>query len=796
MADRIRWFRDITLNDLPLVGGKTASLGEMYSRLSHAGIKVPPGFAITAAAYRDVIAGDTEQQLRSLLAGIDGSDLKILSERGRAARELLLNTELPTQLSREIIDAYRALCQEHPEGDVAVRSSATAEDLPTASFAGQQESFLNVRGEQALLEACRRCFASLFMDRAISYRLERGFDHFSVSLSVAVQRMVRSDLGCSGVIFTIDPESGFRDVVLISGVWGLGETIVQGTANPDEFYVFKPTLKDSFRPIITRKLGLKQKMHVYGESTAGSVEEQNTPDEQRSRYVLSDEEVLTLARWSVQIEDHYSKRNSSETPMDIEWAKDGRTGELFILQARPETVVSQRSRFQFTRVKLKQRGEPIVTGSAVGDRIASGPARVVQSVAEIALFQPGEILVTETTDPDWEPIMKIAAGIVTNHGGRTSHAAIVGRELGLACVVGATDATRRIKTGDQITVSCAQGPSGYVYRGNLPFETQSVDLRDVPTTRTRIQINVGDPDAAFALSFLPHDGVGLAREEFIVSSAIKIHPRALLEFDTITDPAQRSQIEVLTKGYSDKRRYYIEKLSEGIARIAAGFYPKPVILRLADFKSNEYAHLIGGQQFEPHEENPMLGWRGASRYYHESYRAAFAVECEAIKRARTEFGLKNIAVMVPFCRTVEEGKKVVALLEEHGLQQHCDGLELYVMCEIPSNVLLAEEFLDVFDGFSIGSNDLTQLTLGVDRDSELVAPLFDERNPAVLQLIRHAIEVARRKEKHIGICGDAPSTYEDFAQFLVQCGIESISVSPDAFLKTKYAVAETESQKR
>jgi len=784
----ILWFNQITIKDIPKVGGKNASLGEMYQKLSPHGMEVPNGFAVTAQAYFYLLKKTgLRRQIKRILADLDTHDLKNLMSKGQQIRELILKAELPKDLQQQIIAAYQKLEKQYRKNvDVAVRSSATAEDLPDASFAGQQETFLNIRGQQALLDACRRCFASLFTNRAISYRADKKFDHFKVGLSIGIQKMVRSDLACSGVMFTIDTESGFRGTVLINGSWGLGENIVQGKVNPDEFSVFKPTLEKGFKPIIAKKLGSKKIKMIYTQQGEAVVKDVPTPKADQRKYILTDKEVLKLAEWGMLIENHYKR------PMDIEWAKDGQSKKLFILQARPETVLAGKSASILEEYKLKKPGKLIVKGAAVGAKIAAGKTNVIKSVKEIQKFKAGEILVTDMTDPDWEPIMKIAGGIITNRGGRTCHAAIVSRELGIACIVGTEEATKKIKTGQNITISCAEGEVGYVYEGILPFEVKKTNLKKLKRPKTKIMMNVGQPDVAFSASFIPNDGVGLAREEFIINNHIKIHPLALLHFNKLKDKRAKKIIKDLTEGYKDKGQYFVDKLAEGTAQIAAAFYPKEVIFRLSDFKSNEYANLIGGKQFEPLESNPMIGWRGASRYYSPNYQAAFELECQALRKAREVMGLDNIKVMVPFCRTVEEGKKVIEVMNKQGLKQGKNGLEFYVMCEIPSNVILAEEFCEIFDGFSIGSNDLTQLTLGVDRDSALVAHVYDERNAAVKKLITQVVKVAKAKKRKIGICGQAPSDFPDFAQFLVKLGIDSISLNPDTVIKTTLDILETE----
>jgi pyruvate,water dikinase len=792
----IRWFQEIGIEDVPLVGGKNASLGELYQELVPKGIHVPNGFAITADAYWDLLGRTRlDQRIKEILSGLDTQDAANLQQRGNAVRRQLVGAALPDDLQAEIIAAYHQLCEGAAEPvDVAVRSSATAEDLPDASFAGQQETYLNVQGEAALLESCKRCFASLFTDRAISYRQDKGFDHLKVGLSIGIQRMVRSDLASSGVMFSIDTESGFPDVVLIDAAYGLGENVVQGSVNPDEYYVFKPTLKRGFRPILQKIVGSKEFKLIYDVGGGKMVKNVPVGADDRSRFAINDEEILTLARWACLIEDHYSRKRSCYTPMDMEWAKDGRTGELFIVQARPETVHSQK-RFEALEVyQLKEKGLVLAQGRSVGEKIAQGPVRVVRSAQNLDEVHDGDVLVTEKTDPDWEPTMKKAAAIVTDRGGRTCHAAIVSRELGLPAIVGTENGTERLKDGQAVTVSCAEGDIGFVYEGRLNFEIERMNLHELPRPRTKVMMNVGNPEEAFHLSFMPNDGIGLAREEFIITNYIKIHPLALIDFERLTDRAARTEIERLTAGYADKSQFFIDKLAQGVAMIGAAFYPKDVIVRLSDFKTNEYANLIGGKPYEPVEENPMIGFRGASRYYDPRYQAGFALECRAMKKVRDEMGLDNVKLMIPFCRTVEEGRRVLAEMEKHGLKRGVNQLEVYVMCEIPSNVILANEFAEIFDGFSIGSNDLTQLILGVDRDSEIVAHVFDERNPAVKTMIASVIRAAKAKGRKIGICGQAPSDYPEFAAFLVAQGIDSISLNPDAVLKTTLAILKMETE--
>ena len=793
----IQWFEDITIDDVPTVGGKNASLGEMVRELSGKGVKVPGGFAITAHAYRHFLReAQLHPVIRATLADLDTRDMANLSERGQAVRQAILNATLPDDLQHQIAAAYQKLQESGKQPpDVAVRSSATAEDLPDASFAGQQETYLNVHGIAAVLETCKRCFASLFTDRAISYRVDKGFDHLKIALSIGVQRMVRSDLACSGVIFTIDTETGFRDAVLISAAYGLGENVVQGSVTPDEYCVFKPTLKTGFRPILKKVAGSKEFKLVY--DTGGGKMVKNVPvsPADRIQFCLTDDEVLQLARWACVVEDHYAAKRGKAIPMDLEWAKDGNTGELFIVQARPETVQSRKDLDVMETYQLARRGKVLATGQSVGAKIATGRVRVIKSPEFIGQFQQGEILVADKTDPDWQPIMKKAAAIITHRGGRTCHAAIVSRELGVPAIVGVEQGADALKDGQMVTVSCAEGDKGFIYEGVLPFEVKRTNLIDLARPTTKVMLNLANPEEAFSLSFLPNDGVGLARMEFIVSNHIKIHPLALLDFDKLADPLAKAEIERLTAGYTDKPKYFVDRLAQGVAMLAAAFYPKDVILRLSDFKTNEYANLIGGKAYEPVEENPMLGFRGASRYYHPLYQAGFALECKAAKRVRDEMGLTNLKLMIPFCRTIEEGIKVQEEMSKHGLKRGENGLEIYVMCEIPSNVILAAEFCEIFDGFSIGSNDLTQLILGVDRDSEIVAPIFNERNAAVKKMIAEVIAVCRDKGRKIGICGQAPSDYPEFAQFLVEQGIHSISLNPDTVLKTTLAIVDTEAKR-
>jgi pyruvate,water dikinase len=794
----LQWFEEIGLDDVAKVGGKNASLGEMRRTLVPLGIRVPDGFATTADAYRTFLhdAG-LEGVIDRELTNLDVRQIELLQQTGRRVRTAILAAELPSGLVAAVGEAYRRLEHEYGEHcDVAVRSSATAEDLPEASFAGQQETFLNVRGETALFDAVRRCFASLFTDRAIVYRADRDFDHRQVALSVGVQRMVRSDLASAGVMFSLDTETGFRDVVLISAAYGLGESVVQGTVNPDEYRVFKPTLLQGFSPLLQTRIGSKEFKLVYEVGGSRSTRSVPVPEEERQRPVLTEDEILTLARWACVVEEHYSQHHGADTPMDMEWAKDGLTNELFLVQARPETVHARRPGTTLERHHLDETGELLASGRSVGDRIGKGRARIIRSTSELDRLQQGEVLVTGMTDPDWEPVMRRAAAVVTDNGGRTCHAAIVSRELGIPAVVGTETGTRTIPEAEEVTVSCAEGEEGRIYRGLLESHVETTDLSALGQPRTAMMLNVGNPAEAFSHSFLPNDGVGLARLEFIISSHVRVHPMALLHPHRIGDAKSRQEVERLTAGYSDRGQYFVDRLAEGVGTIAAAFWPKDVIVRLSDFKSNEYAGLLGGAAFEPEEENPMLGFRGASRYYDERYREGFALECRAMRKVRDLMGLRNVKLMIPFCRTVAEGERVMKELAANGLVRGDNGLEVYVMCEVPSNVILAEQFAQVFDGFSIGSNDLTQLVLGVDRDSALVAPLFDERDPAVMEMIAEVIAAARRAHRKIGICGQAPSDYPDFARFLVEQGIDSISLNPDALLKTTMAVLDIENQLR
>lgn len=790
----ILWFSELGIKDVPLVGGKNASLGEMYRLLTPKGVSIPNGFAVTANSYRYLIQKtEAKEKIKKYLSGLDTNKIKNLQKRGHKVRKLIRNLKLPNELQAYICEAYSKLERQYGKNvDVAVRSSATAEDLPDASFAGQQETFLNVKGIKAVLRACRNCFASLFTDRAISYRVDKGFDHFSVALSIGIQKMVRSDLASSGVMFTIDTESGFKNVIFLTGAYGLGENVVQGNVNPDEFYIFKPTLKKGFKPIIQKKLGEKRIRMVYTDSQTKPTRNIKTSKSDRGKFCLTEKEILQLAEMGMIIEEHYSKKAGHFKPMDIEWAKDGKTNKLFIVQARPETVKSQKDWSKLVSCSLKQKGTILATGKSVGEKIGQGKAHIIDNAKKIHDFRKGEVLVTDMTDPDWEPIMKIASAIVTNRGGRTCHAAIVSRELGIPCIVGTNDGTSKIRDKQKITVDCSSGSEGYIYRGLLKYQVREIKLRKFPKTKTKIMMNVSSPEEAFEHSFIPNQGVGLAREEFIINSYIRVHPLALLNFNRLEDMKIKKQIVKIANGYKNKGEFFVDKLAEGIGMIAAAFYPKQVIVRLSDFKSNEYANLIGGKMFEPKEDNPMLGWRGASRYYSEKYEKAFALECHAIRKVRDEMGLTNVEVMIPFPRTVLEAEKVIRTMAKHGLRKGKNGLRVIGMCEIPANVILAEEFLGVFDGFSIGTNDLTQLVLGVDRDSELVAEVYDERNSAVKKMVEQVIKIANKKRKYIGICEQAPSDYPEFAQFIVRAGIHSMSLNPDTVVKTTLDIARLE----
>ncbi len=789
MSRYVRFFEEFGMGDVSLVGGKNASLGEMYRELSGEGVQIPHGFATTAEGYRHMLehAGAVEP-LRAALDGLNAADVIDLARRGKMAREIVYGAGLPDDLAGEILAGYRQLQQEYgADVSLAVRSSATAEDLPTASFAGQQESYLNVHGDQSLLEACRHCYASLFTDRAIHYRIDQGFDHFKVAVSIGVMKMVRSDLAASGVFFSLDTESGFRDVVLVTGAYGLGENVVQGAVDPDEFYVHKPTFEQGYEAVLRRLLGDKAVKMIFVEGeTKHTTRNVPTPKADRENYCIGDDDILRLADYAIKIERHYGR------PMDMEWAKDGLDGELYVVQARPETVASQRRETMLESYVLDGRGETLTEGRAVGEKIASGPAHSIDNLRYLEEFKPGEVLVADTTTPDWEPVMKTAAAIVTNRGGRTCHAAIVARELGVPAVVGTGDATRTIPGGKQVTISCAEGETGRVYADAVPFHVERTEISGLERPETRIMVNLGNPDLAFKTSFLPNDGVGLARMEFIVSEYIKAHPLALLHPEKVTDAGARETISRLTRGHPSGDAFFVQRLSEGIGTIAAAFWPKPVVVRMSDFKTNEYATLIGGADFEPEEANPMLGFRGASRYAHPAYEDGFALECRAMKRVRDEMGLKNVILMLPFVRRVEEADRVLGRMADYGLERGKNGLEVYAMCEIPNNVILIDRFAQRFDGFSIGSNDLTQLTLGVDRDSEIVAFDYDERDEGVKEMIRLAVEGCRRNRIHSGLCGQAPSDYPDMAEYLVDIGIDSISLNPDTLIKTTRRVLELE----
>ncbi len=786
----VRWFEELGADDVSQVGGKNASLGEMLQNLKEKGIRVPDGFATTADAYYAALneRPEVKQKIESLLSDY-GNRRKSVNTVAKSIQKLINEAELPKSVAAAVTESYRQLCKRYNSDNVAVavRSSATAEDLPEASFAGQQESFLNIRGEEQLLKACSRCYASLFTARAISYRSEKGFDHLKVALSIGVQKMVRSDIASAGVMFTIDPETGFPNVVVINASWGLGDSVVQGLVNPDEYSVFKPLVhNEDLAPIIGKTKGDKRTKIVYSSRRGQPTRSVSTPVDERQSFALNDQEILTLARWARVIEDHYGK------PMDIEWAKDGEQNEIFIVQARPETVQSQKEGATLKSYRLKERGERLLTGLSVGEAIASGPVQVIRSASEMDRFEDGSILVTEMTDPDWVPIMKRSLGIVTDLGGRTSHAAIVSRELGIAAVVGTERATQELEDAQEVTISCAEGDEGYVYEGSLDYEVSDVSLESIPETRTQVMMNISSPTAAFRWWRLPAKGIGLARMEFIINNVIRIHPMALVRFDTLERKTVRQHINKLTAGYEDKTEYFVDHLAQGIGRIAASQHPNPVIVRMSDFKTNEYASLIGGKEFEPAEENPMLGFRGASRYYSERYKDGFALECKAIHRVRESMGLDNVIVMIPFCRTPDEADRVLHILAENGLERGTNGLLVYVMAEIPSNILLAEDFCDYFDGFSIGSNDLTQLVLGVDRDSAELAYLFDEQHAAVRKSIANLIEAAHKKNCKVGLCGQAPTDHPEFAAFLVRSNIDSISVNPDSVLPVTEEVAKAE----
>ena len=791
----IRWFNELTLDDVPLVGGKNASLGEMYRELTPQGIQIPNGFAVTAEAYRYLLEqAGAWQLLHQALDDLNPEDVGDLARRALKAREIIYAAPFPADLEDQILKAYAQLQQQYGDTmSVAVRSSATAEDLPTASFAGQQDTFLNIRGELALLEACKRCFASLFTDRAIHYRVDQGFDHFKLALSIGIMKMVRSDLNASGVMFSLDTESGFSDVVFITGAYGLGENVVQGAVDPDEFYVHKPTFEQGHRAVLKRTLGSKKIKMIYSDGrTREPTRNIVTSATERNHFCLTDQDVLTLADYAIKIEKHYSAKAGQAKPMDMEWAKDGLDGILYIVQARPETVVSQLSGMVLEQYVLKSQATPVVTGHSVGSKIAAGNARIIDNVGQLCSFKPGDVLVADITTPDWEPVMKIASAIVTNRGGRTCHAAIISRELGVPAVVGCDNATTTLKNNSPVTVSCAEGDNGKVYDGILDFEIKTTDLSGLKRPKTKIMLNLGNPELAFKTSFLPNDGVGLARMEFIITEYIKAHPMALIPPEQVQDANEREQLNDLTRHYEKPEDFFIQRLSEGVGTIAAAFYPKPVVVRMSDFKTNEYATLLGGRWFEFDEPNPMIGFRGASRYTHPAYAEGFALECAAMKRVRDVMGLTNVILMIPFCRRVQEAKKVLDYMAQLGLTRGENGLEIYVMCEIPNNVISIDAFSEHFDGFSIGSNDLTQLTLGVDRDSAILAEDFDERDPGVKEMIRLAVEGSKRNGKHCGLCGQAPSDYPEMAEFLVEIGIGSMSLNPDTVMQTTQLVLATE----
>jgi len=775
----ILWFKEIYSKDVPLVGGKNASLGEMYSQLTKKGINIPNGFALTSESYWFFLKENKiDKKIKAILDKFNPKDLRSLQETGRNIRNLILKAKIPYSLEKEILKSYKELSNYYKQKNttVAVRSSATAEDMPSASFAGQHETYLNVKGEKQLLSAVKKCISSLFTDRAISYREEKGFDHLKIALSVGVMKMIRSDIGSSGVMFTLDTETGFENVVLINSIWGVGEMIVKGLITPDQFYIHKPTFRKGFKSIIVKTLGRKNKKYIY--KNGGGLKEVIVPKEKQLIFSISDQEILLLTKWALLIEEHYQRFQ------DIEWAKDGKTGQIFIVQARPETVHSVKKGNIYKEYEIKTKEKPILTGIAVGDKIGIGKVRVIKNPSEIVDFQEGEILVTKMTDPDWVPAIRIASAIVTDEGGKTAHAAIVSRELGIPCIVGSGIATKVLKNKQTVTVDCTQGLKGRIFSGKVDFKIKKYNLKKIPKLKTKIMLNIASPEIAFKLSFLPVDGVGLAREEFIIAQKIRVHPLALYHFNKIKDEKIKRKIEKITIEHKDKKQFFIKELAEGIAQIAAAFYPKPVIVRFSDFKTNEYSQLIGGKLFEPKEENPMLGWRGASRYYDDKFKPAFSMECKAINIVRDVYGLKNVKIMIPFCRTVEEGKKVIELMKSEGLKKGKDGLEVYVMCEVPSNTILADEFLEIFDGMSIGSNDLTQLTLGIDRDNASLQIIGDERNPAVKKMIRKVIKLCKQKKKYCGICGQAPSDFPEFAEFLAKEGIETISLNPDTVIKT------------
>lgn len=787
MSKFIKFFDELTIKDVPTVGGKNASLGEMYQKLTKQGVRVPNGFATTAEAYNFFMEkGGLKDEIRRILKGLDTKNVSDLQKRGAAVRKAILAAELSDELKKEIVTAYKKLSKEYKKADVdvAVRSSATAEDLPDASFAGQQDTYLNIQGADNVITAVKSCIASLFTDRAISYRVDKKFDHFNIALSVGVQKMIRSDLASSGVMFSIDTESGFKNAVLINSIYGLGENIVQGKVSPDEFFVFKPT-----RAIISKRIGQKKLRMIYNNDPKKPVKDIAVPLADQIKYSITDAQILELADWAMQIEKHYGR------PMDIEWALDGQSKKLFIIQARPETIHSMRDVNIIEEYKIESRGKVIIRGASVGNKIGKGEANRIMDIKDISKFKAGQVLVTDMTDPDWEPIMKIAGAIVTDKGGRTCHAAIISRELGIPCIVGTEKGSKIIPVGKKVTVSCAEGDEGYVYEGEMNFKVNTTNIKNLKRPRTKIMMNVGEPDMAFADSFIPNDGVGLARLEFIINNYIKIHPLALINYDKITDKKEKAVIDALTVGYKDKKQYFVDKMADGVSMIAAAFYPKDVIIRLSDFKTNEYANLIGGKDYELVESNPMIGYRGASRYYSHAFRPAFDLECQALKKVREERGLTNLKIMVPFCRTIEEGKQVLSIMEQNGLKRGVNGLQVYVMAEIPANIILAHEFAKIFDGFSIGSNDLTQLTLGIDRDAGAildVAGMSNEKNDAVKTLIKYLIQVGKETGRKVGICGQAPSDFPEFVRFLVDLGIDSISLIPDTVIKTTVNVLKTE----
>jgi len=781
----ILWFEELSVKDVPLVGGKNASLGEMFSQLTQKGVNIPDGFALTSKAYWYYLrANKIDKKLVEIFKGFNPDSLKSLRKTGKAARELILKVDFPKDLKKEILESYKKLSGKYHQKytDVAIRSSATAEDLPSASFAGQHETYLNVSDPSDLLRDVKKCIASLFTDRAIAYREEKGFNHLKIALSVGIQKMVRSDLSSAGIMFTLDTETGFKNVVLINSIFGVGELIVQGRITPDQFYVFKPTLNKKFEPIISKSLGRKNKKYIYGKK--GGLKEVKVSDKKRLEFSVSDKEILTLAKWAQVIENHYSKARGKWTPQDIEWAKDGKTGKPFIVQARPETVHASKASNVYKEYKIETKKKSVVEGIAVGDKIGQGKVKIISDISKISKFRKGGVLVTKMTDPDWVPVMRIASAIVTDEGGKTCHSAIVARELGIPCIVGAENATKVLKNNQMITVDCTQGLSGKIFLGKVPYKVKKYNLEKLPKIKNKILMNIGTPEIAFKSSFLPNDGVGLAREEFIIAEKIKIHPLALFHYNKIKNRKVKREIEELTVGYKNKEQYFIDKLAEGVAQIGAAFYPKPVIVRLSDFKSKEYKGLIGGELFEKEEANPMIGFRGASRYLDKDFQPAFKMECQAIKKVREKFGLRNVRTMIPFCRTVEEGKKVIEIMKRFGLEKGKNGLKVIVMCEVPSNVILAEDFLKVFDGMSIGSNDLTQLTLGMDRDNGRIAYIADERNEAVKKMIKRTIKACRKKKKYSGICGEAPSIWPEFAKFLIDNKIGSISLNPESVIKT------------